>query len=83
LLVGNLDPIEILSERWFSTELKVLVFSRRADRRFGETVYGLTNITRTEPDASLFRVPADYKRENVKPFPFEPPIEPLVEKPLR
>jgi hypothetical protein len=81
--VGNLDPIEILSERWFSTELKVVVFSRRADPRFGETVYRLTNITRAEPDASLFRVPADYKREDVKPLPFEPPTEPLVEKPLR
>jgi hypothetical protein len=30
-------------------------------------------ITRAEPDASLFEVPADYKREDVKPLPFELP----------
>jgi hypothetical protein len=70
--IGNVRPIQIVSERWYSPELHVVVFSRRADPRFGETIYRLTNITRTEPDASLFQVPADYKREDLKPFPFKP-----------
>jgi hypothetical protein len=77
--IGNLQPIEILSERWYSPELRVVVYSRRADPRFGETIYRLTNIIRTEPDASLFQVPADYKREDVK----MPAFEPLIVKPLR
>jgi hypothetical protein len=45
------------------------VFSRRVDPRFGEPIYRLMNITRAEPDASLFEVPADYKREDMKPIP--------------
>lgn len=28
--------------------------------RFGTTVYQLSNISREEPDASLFQVPSDY-----------------------
>jgi hypothetical protein len=80
--IGNVRPIEIVSERWYSPELRVVVYSRRADPRFGETIYRLTNITRAEPDASLFQVPADYKREDVKPPPFEPPGDPTVVKPL-
>ena len=71
--IGNVRPIEIVSERWYSSELGVVVYSRRSDPRFGETVYRLTNITRSEPDPSLFQVPADYRREEIKPFPFEPP----------
>jgi hypothetical protein len=71
--IGNVRPIEVVSERWYSPELGVVVLSRRADPRFGETVYRLTNIMRTEPDASLFQVPSDYKREDMKRFPFEPP----------
>jgi hypothetical protein len=79
--IGNVRPIEIVSERWYSPELQVVVFSRRADPRFGETIYRLTNITRLEPDASLFQVPADYRREDVKPLPFEPQGDPTVVKP--
>jgi len=73
--IGNVRPIQIVTERWYSPELHVVVFSRRADPRFGETIYRLTNITRMEPDASLFQVPADYRREDVKPFPFKPLID--------
>jgi hypothetical protein len=61
--IGNLRPIEIVSERWYSPELRVVVYSRRTDPRFGETIYRLTNITRAEPDAALFQVPPDYKQE--------------------
>jgi hypothetical protein len=80
--IGNVRPIEIVSERWYSPELRVVVYSRRADPRFGETIYRLTNITRVEPDAALFQVPADYKREDVKPLPSEPPADPTGVKPL-
>jgi hypothetical protein len=73
--IGNVRRIEIVSERWYSPELRVVVSSRRADPRFGETIYRLTNITRTEPDASLFQVPADYKHEEIKPPRFEPLID--------
>ena len=58
--IGNDNPINIVSETWFSPELQAVVKSRRSDPRSGETVYTLTNINRSEPAHSLFEVPADY-----------------------
>jgi hypothetical protein len=66
--VGNVRRIEITSERWYSRELGVVVLSRRADPRYGETIYRLTNIKREEPDSALFQVPADYKLEPLRPL---------------
>ena len=65
--IGNALPIEIVSERWYSPELKVVVMTRRYDPRFGETVYRLTNIVRAEPSADLFKVPPDFRIEEIKP----------------
>lgn len=61
--IGNVAPIEMVSERWFSPELKTVVLSRRSDPRFGETTYRLERIVRTEPPAELFQVPADFTIE--------------------
>lgn len=59
--IGNDRPIEIVSERWEATELKVVVLSKHKDPRFGETIYRLTNINRAEQPKSLFELSADYK----------------------
>jgi hypothetical protein len=69
--IGNLAPVEIVSERWYSPDLQTVVYSRRSDPRFGETTYRLTNIIRAEPPAELFQVPADYKVEEPKLPPFD------------
>jgi len=58
--IGNEQPILIVSEQWFSPELKVLVMTKHNDPRTGETTYRLTNIVQTEPARSLFEVPVDY-----------------------
>jgi hypothetical protein len=58
--IGNEQPILIVSEQWFSPDLKVLVMTKHSDPRTGETTYRLTNIVQTEPARSLFEVPADY-----------------------
>lgn len=58
--IGNERPIHIVSERWFSHDLKVLVMSRQSDPRFGETTYRLTNLNRAEPPAHLFEIPAGF-----------------------
>ena len=49
-----------MTETWFSPELKVMVLKKHNDPRNGEIIYRLTNISRAEPDHSLFEVPADY-----------------------
>lgn len=59
--IGNEKPIEIVDERWYSKELEQTVYSRHYDPRFGEQIYRLVNISRSEPDRSLFTVPSDYK----------------------
>jgi hypothetical protein len=58
--IGNVQPITIVSEQWFSEDLQVLVLTRHSDPRSGESTYRLTGIVRAEPDRSLFEVPPDY-----------------------
>jgi hypothetical protein len=58
--IGNDRAIEIVSERWYSPELQLVVMTRHSDPRSGETTYKLTNINRLEPARSLFEVPPDY-----------------------
>ena len=59
--IGNEKPISIVTEVWTSPDLKTIVYSKRSDPRMGEQTFQLTNIARSEPDASLFTVPADFK----------------------
>lgn len=59
--IGNDRPIVSVSERWYSNELQMVIYSKTADPQFGETVYRVSNLRRTEPSADLFRVPADFK----------------------
>ena len=59
--IGNEAPINIISERWYSPELQVVVMTKNSDPRTGETTYRLNNIVRSEPSASLFQVPSGYK----------------------
>jgi len=58
--IGNAQPIHVVSEQWYSDDLKVLVMTRHSDPRTGDTTYRLTNIVLAEPPKTLFEVPADY-----------------------
>jgi hypothetical protein len=62
--IGNERPIEIVYEKWYSKDLQMIVYSKHSDPRFGEQTYRLTNINRSEPDPSLFEVPAGYKLQS-------------------
>lgn len=61
--IGNDKPIQVVTERWYSKELQVLVMSRHLDPVAGEHVFKLVNIRRAEPSAELFAVPAGYRIE--------------------
>ena len=65
--IGNDTPIEIVSEKWYSQELGMVIKTVRSDPMAGENVYQLTNIRRAEPAPSLFQLPSDYtvKEANV------------------
>jgi membrane-associated protease RseP (regulator of RpoE activity) len=58
--VGNKQPMEVVSETWYSPDLQTMILIKHSDPRTGNTVYRLTNINRTEPLPSLFQVPSDY-----------------------
>ena len=61
-LYGNDRSFEVVDEFWYSPDLKVNVIVRHNDPRTGLQTVGLTEITRTEPDAKLFEVPPDYRK---------------------
>jgi hypothetical protein len=58
--IGNDRAIQIVSERWYSSDLQTIVQTRHADPRTGEETFKLTNVNRSEPAAYLFQVPAGY-----------------------
>jgi TonB family protein len=76
--IGNERAIQIVSERWYSQELQTVVMTKHSDPRFGETTYRLTNVSRAEPDHSLFEVPAGFEF-----MPPPPPDRMMMRPPQR
>ena len=62
--IGNDKPIAVVTEKWFSPELQVVVLSRHVDPIAGEHIFRLVNIKKSEPAADLFVVPGDFKKVN-------------------
>ena len=63
--IGNDKDLVITRETWYSADLKLVIQSTQIDPRFGESSYTLTNIQRSEPDPSMFQVPAGYTVDKV------------------
>jgi hypothetical protein len=64
--IGNENPIQVVTERWYSTDLQLPLATTHTDPMMGTVTTNLTNINRAAPDASLFQVPSDYKTETGK-----------------
>jgi hypothetical protein len=62
--IGNDKPIAVVTEKWFSPELQVVVYSRHVDPIAGEHIFRLVNIKKSEPSADLFTVPNGFRIEN-------------------
>jgi hypothetical protein len=58
--IGNDREIVVVTERWVSNDLQMLVKSVNTDPRFGDTTYEVTRIIQGPQDGSLFQVPSDY-----------------------
>ena len=50
----------LMSEIWTSAELRLVVLSKVTDSEAGETIVRLKNLSRNEPAALLFQIPASY-----------------------
>lgn len=57
---GNDRPMVTTNEFWYSQEIKAMVLSKSNGPQIGENTTKLINISRAEPDASLFQPPAGY-----------------------
>lgn len=73
--VGNDRPIEINTETWRASSLRIDVLRKHNDPRYGETSYRLTNLVRAEQPRSLFELPAGYELKEL-PATFNIRVEP-------
>ena len=58
--IGNDKPIFVVTEKWFSPELQMVILSKHTDPFIGEVTFRLVNIKLGEPLPALFKVPNDY-----------------------
>jgi hypothetical protein len=63
-VIGNSDPVVTTREFWYSSDLEINLSVTRKDPREGTQVIQLIDLSRDEPDASLFRVPSDFVIED-------------------
>ena len=65
--IGNDRPVLVVTERWYSPELQIVIMSKHTDPFIGEVVFKLVNIKRGEPNADLFKIPTDFKHVESRP----------------
>jgi hypothetical protein len=58
---GNDRPIIVSIDSWTSPELSLMVLSKHSDPRMGVRIVQTKNISRVDPEYSLFQPPPDYK----------------------
>jgi hypothetical protein len=78
--IGNVQPIRIVDENWYSPELQMQLMTMHHDPRSADTTYRLTNISRRDPNPSLFEIPPGYRLLD-KTKPTRPPVEKQNPKP--
>lgn len=79
--MGNDQPINVVSENWYSPELKATIMTKHTDPWSGQLTTQFTNVNTSEPDPSLFTVPSDYTVMDAKDGPVtiklrQPPTSP-------
>jgi hypothetical protein len=57
---GNDEPVVLVSDLWYSRDLRMDILEEIFDPRNGKGTNRMTNISRAEPDASLFMPPVGY-----------------------
>jgi hypothetical protein len=60
---GNGPDIVDVEEKWVSPDLRIIVLDKYKNTKTGsdETITEIRELDRSEPDAALFEIPADYK----------------------
>lgn len=71
---GTGKDIVVTDEYWYSYDLKMNLSVTHTDPRTGSTTQTVTQLTRTDPDPSLFAIPGGYKAAT--PPQRQPPSKP-------
>ncbi|MGB7731101.1 MAG: hypothetical protein WBL50_23975 [Candidatus Acidiferrum sp.] len=61
---GNSQPLSSIEETWYSPDLEVNLLVTRRDPRQGTVVIHVVDLSRSEPDPSLFQIPANFLVED-------------------
>src|SRR5437899_4702807 len=59
--LGNDRPLTIVTESWYSEDLKINLLTKRTDPRYGVQTVRVTELVRQEPFSALFTIPDEYK----------------------
>jgi hypothetical protein len=63
-VIGNSEPVVTTREFWYSSDLEINLSVTREDPREGTQRIQLIDLSRSEPDPALFRVPSDFVSED-------------------
>jgi len=67
--LGNDRPLVIVTEFWYSPELRLNLLTKKTDPRHGVQTVRVTSLVRGEPDSSLFAIDDVYRIGNEGPTP--------------
>jgi len=67
--IGNDQPLTATSETWHSQELAINLLSIRTGPMVGKQNFTITELSATEPDPDLFKVPAGYDIRDLRKTP--------------
>ncbi len=62
--MGNDRPLTIVTEYWYSSEIRLNLLTKKTDPRYGIQTIRVTELDRQEPDPALFAIGDQYKVVN-------------------
>ncbi len=68
-VMGNDQPLTATNETWHSQELAINLLSIRSGPMIGKQNFTITELSATEPDPELFKVPAGYEVRDLRKKP--------------
>ena len=68
-VMGNDQPLTATNETWHSQELAINLLSLRSGPMIGKQNFTITELSATEPDPELFKVPAGYEVRDLRKKP--------------
>lgn len=68
-VMGNDQPLTAMNETWHSQELAINLLSIRTGPMTGKQNFTITELSATEPDPDLFKVPDGYKIRDMRKNP--------------